>query len=76
VAERGNTTAASDAGVAALLAEAGCVGASYNVRINVGALSDKSRGQALAEQAKRLVQRTRDLARKTTEIVEKALDAV
>jgi glutamate formiminotransferase/formiminotetrahydrofolate cyclodeaminase len=76
VAERGNTNAASDAGVAALLAEAGCVGASYNVRINVGALSDKSRGQALAEQAKRLVQRTRDLARKTTEIVEKALDAV
>src|SRR5256714_9145318 len=74
VAERGNTNAASDAGVAALLAEAGCVGASYNVRINVTALSDKTRGQALTTDAKRLVAKTRELARKTTEIVEKALE--
>ena len=75
VAERGNTNAASDAGVAALLADAGCVGASYNVRINVGALSGKSRGAALAAEAKSLVATTRDLARRTTEIVEQALGA-
>src|SRR5690349_20875368 len=75
VAERGNTNAASDAGVAALLAEAGCVGASYNVRINVGSLSDKARGAALADEAKRLVARTRELARRTGEIVEKALES-
>jgi glutamate formiminotransferase/formiminotetrahydrofolate cyclodeaminase len=73
VAERGNTNAASDAGVAALLAEAGCVGASYNVRINVTSLVDKSRGKALADEAKALVQRTRELARHTTEFVERAL---
>jgi glutamate formiminotransferase / formiminotetrahydrofolate cyclodeaminase len=73
VAERGNTNAASDAGVAALLAEAGCVGASYNVRINVGALSEKGRGAALSAEAKQLVARTRELARKTGEIVERAL---
>jgi len=75
VAERGNTNAASDAGVAALLAEAGCVGASYNVRINVGSLSDKSRGAALSKQASDHVQRTRELARRTAAIVEKSLGA-
>ena len=75
VAERGNTNAASDAAVAALLAEAGCVGASYNVRINVGSLSDKSRGAALSTQAKEYVQRTRELAKRTTGIVEGSLGA-
>jgi formiminotetrahydrofolate cyclodeaminase len=73
VAERGNTNAASDAGVAALLAEAGCVGASYNVRINVNSLSDKTRGAPLAAESTQLVARTRELARKTGEIVEKGL---
>ena len=75
VAERGNTNAVSDAGVAALLAEAGCVGASYNVRINVSSLSDKARGAALAAEAQRLVARSRELARKTAEVVERALSA-
>ena len=72
-AERGNANAASDAGVAALLAEAGCVGAAYNVRINVVSLTDKSRGIALATEAKRLVAETRELSRKTTDVVEKAI---
>jgi glutamate formiminotransferase/formiminotetrahydrofolate cyclodeaminase len=75
VAERGNTTAASDAGVAALLAEAGCVGASYNVRINVSSLSDKSHCAALSAQAAEYVKRTRALARRTTELVEESLGA-
>ena len=73
VAERGNVNAASDAGVAALLAEAGCVGASYNVRINVSSLSNKSRGAALAAEAQTLVTRTRELTMKTGEAVERAL---
>ena len=73
VAERGNTNAASDAGVAALLAEAGCVGAGYNVRINVTALGDRARGAPLAEEANSLVARTRALARQTGEVVERAL---
>lgn len=73
VAERGNTNAASDAGVAALLAEAGCVGAAYNVRINVAALGDKARGVVLREEATRLVERARKAARKAEAIVEKAI---
>jgi glutamate formiminotransferase/formiminotetrahydrofolate cyclodeaminase len=73
VAERGNTNASSDAGVAALLAEAGCIGASYNVRINVTSLGDKSRGEPLAREAKELVARTRALVDQVTAIVEKAL---
>ncbi len=54
-AEKGNTNAASDAGVAALLAEAGCRGAAYNVRINVSAMPDKAAGASLAAEAERLV---------------------
>ena len=73
VAERGNTNAASDAGVAALLAEAGCVGAGYNVRINVNSLSEKQRGAALADEAKTLVARTRDLASRVRDVVERSL---
>ena len=73
VAERGNTNAVTDAGVAALLAEAGCTGASYNVRVNVTSLGDRARGEALAREAGELVTRTRDLVRRTSEIVERAL---
>jgi glutamate formiminotransferase/formiminotetrahydrofolate cyclodeaminase len=73
VAERGNTNAASDAGVAALMAEAGCVGAAYNVRINVAALGDKSRGTALSEEATRLVGRARTVSRRAQELVERAI---
>ncbi len=54
-AEKGNTNAASDAGVGALLAEASAKGAAYNVRINVVAMPDKAAGAPLAEEAKRLV---------------------
>jgi glutamate formiminotransferase/formiminotetrahydrofolate cyclodeaminase len=73
VAERGNTNAASDAGIAALLAEAGCVGASYNVRINVSALANRASGKRLLEDSRRIVERTRELARRTADVVERTL---
>jgi glutamate formiminotransferase/formiminotetrahydrofolate cyclodeaminase len=72
-AEHGNSNAVSDAGVAALMAEAGCVGSSYNVRINVSSLGDRSRGAALSAEAKDLAERTRGLVKQTLELVEKAI---
>jgi glutamate formiminotransferase/formiminotetrahydrofolate cyclodeaminase len=54
-ATKGNANAVSDAGVAALLAEAACKGAAYNVRINVASMSDKTAGRALADEANSLV---------------------
>jgi len=73
VAEKGNTNAVTDAGVAALLAHAAAQGAAYNVRVNVQAMDDKSKGQPLAREAEQLVKKARDLAAQTAAFVEKAL---
>jgi glutamate formiminotransferase / formiminotetrahydrofolate cyclodeaminase len=73
VAERGNTNAVTDAGVAALLAHAACKGAAYNVRVNIQALDDKSKGENFAREAQKLVKEASDLAAKVSGIVERAL---
>lgn len=73
VAARGNTNAVSDAAVAALLAEAACRGAAYNVRINVSSLDDPSRGQALSAAAADLVAQARALAAQATQMVDRAI---
>jgi glutamate formiminotransferase/formiminotetrahydrofolate cyclodeaminase len=74
-AQRGNTNAASDAGVAALLAEAACKGAAYNVRINVASMSDTSAGRPFAEEALRLVRETGAAAAVATAAVEQSIGA-
>ncbi|MDQ6690429.1 MAG: cyclodeaminase/cyclohydrolase family protein, partial [Gemmatimonadota bacterium] len=73
VAEKGNTNAVTDAGVAALLAQAACKGAAYNVRVNVKALDDASKGAALAAESSRLVKQASDLAEKTASLVAASL---
>ena len=75
VAEKGNTNAVTDAGVAALLAHAACKGAAYNVRVNVQALDDKSKGEGLAREAQKLMKEAGDLVAKVSETVERALSA-
>lgn len=73
VGEKGNTNAVSDAGVGALLAEAACKGAVYNVRINVWSMTDKSRGTGLLAEAKQVLARTSKAARAVEAIVERQL---
>lgn len=73
VAARGNVNAVSDAGVAALLAEAGCRGAVFNVRINVASLPDRTRGARLVEEARRLAHEVTGRARQVEALVEKAI---
>jgi glutamate formiminotransferase/formiminotetrahydrofolate cyclodeaminase len=73
VARKGNTNCASDAGVAALLAEAACRGAVYNVRINVSSLSDRSLGADLLREAEALLAKARAHTEATTQVVEAAI---
>jgi glutamate formiminotransferase/formiminotetrahydrofolate cyclodeaminase len=73
VGEKGNTNAVSDAGVGALLAEAACKGAVYNVRINVSSMTDKTRGTGLLEESKQVLARTSKAARAVEAIVERQL---
>jgi glutamate formiminotransferase/formiminotetrahydrofolate cyclodeaminase len=73
VAAKGNTNAVSDAGVAALLADAGCRGAVYNIRINISALDDRTLGSGLIEEASQLLNQTRARVDEVLALVERAI---
>jgi glutamate formiminotransferase/formiminotetrahydrofolate cyclodeaminase len=73
VAAKGNSNAITDAGVAALLAQAGCRAAAWNVRINVVSLEDRSRGEKLVSEALELTHRTEHIAGEVIQAVEHAL---
>jgi len=72
-AAKGNTNTVSDSGVAALLAEAACRGAAYNVRINVASMTDRSTGEALAKEATELVAAAHAAAEQASALVDEAI---
>ena len=72
IAQRGNQNALSDAGVAALLAEAACKGAAFNVAINVAAMENRSLGAPMSADAQALVERVSAVARDVESLVQRA----
>lgn len=74
-ATKGNSNAVSDAGVAALLAEAGCKGAAYNVRINVSSLTNRALGAPLLEEIAAVVKDAMHHVGVATAAVEAAIGA-
>jgi formiminotetrahydrofolate cyclodeaminase len=73
VAHSGNPNAITDAGTAAALAEAACIAASYNVRVNVKSLSRASGVPDLVESVQRAVEDIKEASARVTTLVEKAL---
>ncbi len=73
VAQRGNCNAISDAGVAALMANAACTAAAYNVRVNVKLLGDVDGARELAESALALEASVERRAKQVADLVNTAL---
>lgn len=73
VAQKGNKNSASDAGVAALMLQAGCAGAALNVRINLGGLNDASFVEQIAHESAEIARNVERLTREVLSEVEKML---
>lgn len=73
VAEKGNPNAVSDAGVAALLADAAAKGAILNVKINLSSIKDKQFARDLGEAADSLFVKCEMLKNKVVYKVESML---
>ena len=62
LADIGNPNALSDMAVGAQLAQTAIKGASYNVRVNLGSLTDKGAADEIEEQIARLINESRAIA--------------
>jgi formiminotetrahydrofolate cyclodeaminase len=73
VAQKGNKNSASDAGVAALMLQAGCAGAALNVRINLGVLNDNVFVQRTTQQCGEIIRNVEKMTVEVLAEVEKSL---
>jgi glutamate formiminotransferase/formiminotetrahydrofolate cyclodeaminase len=74
-AERGNPNAATDAGVAGLLARAAAEGAALNVEINLKSLSEGADKQQVDASLRRIRQELEPVARRCAEAVQAVMNA-
>ncbi len=74
VAEKGSVMAVSDAGAAAVFAQAALKGASLNVFINTKSMKDRETAAALNEQARRMIGEGEALTDRIFEMVMNRLD--
>lgn len=74
VAEKGSVMAVSDAGAAAVFAQAALKGASLNVFINTKSMKDRETAAALNEQARRMIREGEALTDRIFEMVMNRLD--
>jgi formiminotetrahydrofolate cyclodeaminase len=72
-AEKGNRNAITDAGVAALLAEAAMRGAALNVKINLAAIADAAWRATAEADVQGLLERGARIAREVVDLVESKL---
>lgn len=75
-AERGLPASVTDAGVGALLARAALQGAVYNVRINLGEITDAGWKRAMNDRLAALGEEAETLAAETAKIVEESFPAI
>lgn len=75
MAEKGNPSSVSDAGVGALAARAAVLGAQLNVRINAAGLKDREKAESLiaeaAEIAKKACERETEILAKVNAVIDK-----
>jgi len=73
VASKGNPAAITDLGVANLQAMAGLTGACYNVRINLGLISDKNILENFKLETEEILKQGQDLFEKNCSLIEKEI---
>ncbi len=75
VGEKGNENAASDAGVASLMARAAVFGAGLNVKINLPGIEDKNFVSDMTSRVEALMEEARQLQDKVLNIVNQKIEA-
>ena len=73
VAEKGNVNSISDAGVAALMIHAGCLGAKFNVHINLGSLTDQIFIQETSARAAQLSHQVETVSHEILDLVNRSI---